>query len=838
MPRTKTKPAPTPGVGLNGVHHAADSDPTPEPVPPPPLDPPGLPPDPPFTLYVRSMTAPRASAREFTFVGPETSFAQAWAAARLKNLVDPVVEWADRTRAAVLDVDYHQFDAADRPDRSDTETRAASVYPTPFAYHTSSGGGCKLYYRELDGLAADELAAAAAVCWRQTDRFATFEIKTQSRHPGYPRTIDNGGCGPVRWLTPSSDTGPFGLEPDSDAGGGLGIDHPAVRQFLADHGFEPDGRYPHERCVIDPRPGSHSDPVVVVDRGVYCHRCEAKGYGHPRRPGMRFWDELVTGSPGKKSELRNMVSRLCHWEHARYVLAARYDLPESVLKPAYALLLKRTHGVDDTRIRTVFAPDLKMVRLKSGWVTSDLRKQLANPVRAVQSLPAVKEWIDDPKKPGTQKLVTVPARIDFLLQTSNPGEFGYPPLEVHRGYDFRRFQKLREPTREEFDQAFDRNPDAAPRYLDPDERSGWDEAWRTVGKAFPGVDRYYVTLLLVVRGAASFGLAQFPFVVVRGPSGSGKTSSVKIAAGVVGGREREPQFSSDDIRFRALLGEAISGNSFVVLDELLKAANASKMSAVAVLDTLLSLGPSGSYHKMHVGATDFGDIPPVVMTDVAFPDEILADEQFGRRFTFVHLTSKVEWEGPMRDQGVREPHLFRLAAPRFAHAADSILSHVQDEFFIDPPDYHTLLARVAEFCGVEIDDPRAVALQRRHDALFQLFGVVCDGSTALPASVANRWSGRGYRLLKQSDSGPLAEAWEQVSDARTGGKWDSSRAVEEVDWQLVLGTPWPVRAAVARDKAGTILLRFSAGGTAKQPKWVNDEVRTHAEHYRGWAENA
>jgi hypothetical protein len=103
---------------------------------------------------------------------------------------EPVISWEGSEELAVVDIDYHNRPMHTRPTFDVLNNIAANVSPLPICYHASHGRGCKLYYVAQDGYTAAEIAAAGALSWMAADPRATAEIKTDARHPCYPRGND------------------------------------------------------------------------------------------------------------------------------------------------------------------------------------------------------------------------------------------------------------------------------------------------------------------------------------------------------------------------------------------------------------------------------------------------------------------------------------------------------------------------------------------------------------------------------------------------------------------------------------------------------------------------
>src|SRR4051812_21415957 len=90
------------------------------------------------------------------------------------------------------------------------------------------------------------------------------------------------------------------------------VDLAAVDEWLVAHGLERGHRYPHGYCPIDPHAGSHGDPLIVLDGGVFCFHCNADG------DGFRPWHQLLPATGASVLEL--LVKNLTHWAHASVII--------------------------------------------------------------------------------------------------------------------------------------------------------------------------------------------------------------------------------------------------------------------------------------------------------------------------------------------------------------------------------------------------------------------------------------------------------------------------------------------------------------------------------------
>jgi hypothetical protein len=108
-----------------------------------------------------------------------------------------------------------------------------------------------------------------------------IEIKRESRHPAYPRRNERGEtelCGPVTRHGHVASVHDARIAAcrllggvDAEAGA---FDRNEVADLLERLGLAGKTKHPHSRCLIDPYTDSHGEPVTVLDRDIWCHRCK------------------------------------------------------------------------------------------------------------------------------------------------------------------------------------------------------------------------------------------------------------------------------------------------------------------------------------------------------------------------------------------------------------------------------------------------------------------------------------------------------------------------------------------------------------------------------------
>ncbi len=725
------------------------------------------------TFYTRGRLATETTAIE------HADLAAALAASL--DVQEPLIYWGDRSATCALDVDLHHTPYADRPTPEALLIQAERVRPRPSWVWSTHGRGLRLIY-ERGELAADELAAVGALSVAILDPLARCELKTVTRHPAYALP-DGRACGPVLKWTPDGDAGPvkrwLGAREAEDG---------QVQAWLEARGLEIGRRYEHGECPVRPNEHANRTPVNVREAGVYCHACAGRGvtFGH-RTPGWFPFAALV-GSVCD-STLAKCLRGLCHWEHARFVVRETVGLEGDVARLAYSAALKLLHG-DGPHVKAAMRAGANMVRLDGRWATltgegyaKDIRPILA-------TLPAAGGMLD------------AVARLD---QPTDLTELGYPaltPIWGLRVYSHR--LPLRDPAvlpvvlypRE---LAHESSAHARPRYRLPEHREyGEDEAWEVLETVFPGLNRNAVKLLIAAKGCAEGEVGLPPLLFFSGPTSSAKTSSVMVAAAVCGDSNRSVVWTPNVDRVRAALRDAKDTGSFVTFNEVLKEGNYAGAGSIQTMDFILNLTPDSVSHKMYVGPVRLGALPVCVWTDTAVPLDVKQSAQLARRLVHVRLT-EVDWRGTLKDSGVVQIRNLRTADPRYASAADTVLSVVIDQFFDRPRDFEEI-ARELGFGTLATSAEAEDGL----DVLRRFFRAVCDAPAAGGAD-ARRWAGRGWKLIEKHHETDLSDLWQQLAD----DSGMDSRRCSEAPWATLLGVS-PLTVFEARAHGGKVAVRFIA----------------------------
>jgi DNA polymerase len=803
------------GIDYDTVKRAIDNLLVPEPSNPPagPNAPVAAPPS--YQVVLRGQTQPRAQGRLVTGATLLDALQGALGVLDYPQ-AEPVIEWDDTTTLAALDVDFHDSPLEQRPSPRRLEALATLVRPGPALWWVTHGRGLRLVYKALAGLTAAELAACAGLSVRSLEPSATFEVLSHTRHPLYPRG-DRPAAGPVQLGAPTADLGELARWLGRDA------DDHLVQEWLAGRGLQPGRRYDHSCCPADPGVESHGEPVFVGDEGIFCHKCGANGLtlgGH--KAGFFPWPALVGG--GHSTKLRSAARHFCHWEHAQHILADDVGLVGEQARLCYSALLKAAHGADDPRVAEAMRRGAGLVRMDGYWATSDLSRPHARDGLAERLgvLPAVKDLVPPSGQDKGPRAVTNVERLAILRGVDDLAPYGYPCVEPVRGLQISgHWRDNTDPTvvRAVVLPSYlrpERMTPFRPRYIPKNKRMGRAEAEAVLGASFPGIDHQYLRLLVAARGCAEGQVGQPPRVAVDGPSGAGKDATVAVAAALIGDGHQDVAWVPNVQEFHLALYRAGLSNGLVTSSEVIKLVKAKRGDLLAGLSALLTFQRGLSVRDLYVGWMRVRQVPAVVVTDTSFPRELHCDEQVGRRFVYVHLERKVDWQRSAR-LGIET---WRTQRQEHAHAANAIVSALIDEFFAGET------ALVFEDIARELGFPLLnhggdMGLDPQAD-LLALFEACCN-----PAAVeapSSRWKGRGWRLVKRESKDPLSVAWQAVCD-NLGDGFTASRRVKEADWAKVLGVPEVVECDLSPNGGSTLAVRFRCGDPRSPSLKVNEEIR-------------
>lgn len=766
-----------------------------------------------FVVRMRGLQQPRDSAIEYTAEIPLDAL-KAALAVRDCSSPEPVLEWEDVTQLAALDVDFHDLPQSGRPSPEQLTAMANAIRPKPAFSWVSHGRGLKLVYAKAGGLDANELAACATLSVRSLAPTATTEIMSQTRHPGYPRP-QYPDAGQIMAMTPDADLGVL------DHWIGQECDESVIADYLAERGLERGRHYEHQRCPVAPEELSHGEPVFIGDDAVFCHKCEAAGISVGRsRPGLFPFALLIVG--GIPSRLLNAARHFCHWEHACLIMDADLGLVGELGRLCYTALLKVVHGRHDPRIPAAMSRGRGLVRRDGYWATPDLAKAHGHDglKDRLQVLPVVQFVVRDEE--GRQQLRTDSERLGIFRGVDDLSWFGYPAVRPIRGIKLagRWTSANSEQTVQATVLPDHLRPDDMrkfrPRYTPLANRMPRDEAEGVLSESFPGINHNYVRLLIAARGCSESGTGQPPRIAVDGPSGAGKSLTATITAGMLGDSCTDVTWTANTEHFQQGLFEASVSSGFATCDEIIKLASVRGGNVLAALTALLTFGRGSSVRLLYIGPVRVTDVPALIITDIAFPQALHHDEQFGRRFMHVHLDRKVDWQKSART-GVEQ---WRVRGIRESDAANAIISYVIDEFFAD--DVPPVFEDIARALGFSLLHEVSLDGINRIDDLLQLFHACCDLKAV--SAAASTWKGRGWCLVRRDGTDVVSNAWRAVCDDQGDG-FVSSRRVKEIDWASALGSDEPVECDISPHGQTSLAIRFRVGDARSPKMQVNQEIR-------------
>jgi hypothetical protein len=736
------------------------------------------------SVTLRGLQQPAAQGKQFP------SFAAALAVADYPE-PEPVIEWKGTDALAVLDVDWH--DVPPCPHRP--EWVMFRVVPEPAWWWVSHGGGLKLVYLPAGRLTAAELAAVARAVIRTLGlRESGIELLSRTRHPRYPRGDQQ--CGRVCGIGRAGD----GLNKarsillgDIDRDAASDIDPDQIDEWLSEIGFVQGQRYTHDRCPIDPSDGR--DSVMVLDSGIYCHRCEAHGmcYQGLSKPGFAPFAMLLGITPPRTfNPLRAAVRGVCHWEHARHILRQVTGHEDQL---AYRALLKLWH-VDGQklwrtatkRVAKAFFPSVPLVRGNGQWLEADTLQPACHSGLAerLEALPAV-QYVKGKGVLGLSRSL-----LGEFQSGRDLSDRGYPPLVPLRGVDLA--ARVR-PDDGKVRVVVPANP---PFRYRPEGARDLAKAEHYIRQCFPTVNLNALRLLIAAKGLIQRGdLNDAPQIYLVGQSKSGKSAHARLAAELACDRVTECKFRPDVDRFYQQYAKASQQSSYAGYNE----ASKSGIKEEALRDCCLSFVKGSTFHKLYHGPMEIDTPAAVVMTDVLVPDVLRKDVQTGRRIALVELGAGLNADADARDWhntcGTGSIECWRAGWGHADHA-DAFLSDIMDRYFRDPT---WTFQAVVEYLGFDLLCKDAGDM---NDDLRKFYELVM----ALPPhDGSSRWKGDGWRVFKDDDNSPLAKLYQELTNNGA-----DLQAVMAAQWGNVVGVPG--MTCEIRPHRRQVGVRFQAGGPA------------------------
>lgn len=748
-----------------------------------------------FEIRVRPRKARGTAARTVTSDEPLDALAAAIESVEGARTVHEL-SWADREILCCLDLDFHDVTP---PPLDEIRAFAAKLTPRPSLWWISGGGGLHAFYLEermtdededeFVLFTAEELAAAAAISCLEKYPRAEVELLRRSAQPPKgvtAQTQDRTGALAV-WFAREADAA---FEADD---------------WLAENGYTVGESYAHDRCPVDPRPTRKATrPVVVHEDAIHCFVCQAK-------TGSGNWPIARLAGAVEACPLLDAARAFIHWEQLEPLLAHRYPgAPPRVRRLAYRTFLKLAHDPFDPRLGRAFTK-YQIVRSVEGLWLDAVTLQVVQPrvdKQVFKMMPSA-TYLD------ADGDIKVSPPLSSLHGTTQPIP-GMPTIKTLRGAPLWGVHN--------------RYPDGAlrvmpppvtpgiipPRYLPPAERQiSIAKVWETIDLCFPGVDHGYLTLLIVARAVAESGLGSVPMLMVAGPTGAAKSYTVRLAAAIVG--DEVAGLTVDTAKdLREAIGDSLFDNGFLLLDEFAKDARGAIQRAM--FNSLLPISRNFSYRRLYVGNVKLSFESVLVLTNNAYPDEVIQNQQLGRRFVYVplHTRTPVKWETTC---GTGDLEIWRREED-YAAVADHLLSYLIDEHVPASAD-STALMTAARKLGYgpleEYRDSRSEGV-RVTDLVLRLFELACAPNASRCDA---RWTGDGWTAVTQDGETEMDTLWRALCDSpRSRRTWASSVKVAELDLAAVLGVDEPVsfEASAHGDLLG---LRFRGVRTGR----VNTHLR-------------
>lgn len=712
------------------------------------------------------------------------------------------LHWDDRGALACLDVDFHAEDVTP-PAWEELRRKVLDAGVVPLCLWRTRGGGCHAFYVPADGLAADELAAAAAVALLDVLPGATFEVLRRSR----------AALGkPVTWRSPEARDVLSGWRARH-----YGVPDPqTIASYRAERGWTAKDAE-HAQCPGDPgrktTPGKR--PVFFGPDGVSCHSCKAAG--------MRSfwpWGALISGVE-RPNLIRRAAERFVDVSHAQHLIAdaVGHRLGTREQRLAYFGMLKLLHGPDDPRVpRVARSPDGDFIRGDGGWLCPhDLTPVRVEPdyARALPFCQYVRREV------GEDGVESVSVHLDTTRYTAalqGAAMPGWAPVVPVRGVQvwgqYQPYAGLADGVRVP---VWRGDPSHAPRYRHAGDRMPIAEARAEIERRFPGLVWDYLMLLLVARGYAESASGRVPRIVTTGPSGSAKSTTAQLAGAILGD---EARVVPDTQTFREHLDRALTDSvGWAVCDEFAKP----RRNGGATRDPRMFLTMETRQWEarlLYIGSQSVTVRSAVVITGVQLPRGF-DDLQLARRFVHAILPAEVgRWE---RTCGFGDVLRTRAHLPE---VCDAVLSHVVDEWFaLGDPDAVTF-EMAAERLGwgtvadtIGADDAFSPAAQVR--ALFALWR---EGAGLAPPP--KRWQAEGRGRFGFFDGSPIADLWRELCDGTEGVERRSSEAVAALDLRKVLGVPESLPGRIwleAKGDKASVCLRFMRDRAPLLESWGGAE---------------
>jgi hypothetical protein len=554
---------------------------------------------------------------------------------------DVVIEGMPGAELSIIDVDCHHWPHP--PSDEELLAYASAVDPQPDAYWVSHNKGLKLLYiGPRHRLRAVKAAFSVPISFK-------IELLSHTRHPRAARSDKpTASCGPVSYnMTDPNSEFRFTL-----VGSVISELH---QQALKKLQMEGGKRYGHACCPIEPHVESSStDCVVVLENGIFCHRCAGRGvtFRSTLKPGYMPFSAIIGNGLTMFDEL---VKNRVHWTHAFHHLQHCYpNLSPNILQEAYRSSLVAKYESDDPRIIDVFNPDLDILRGEGAWLNAKDFQVTKIDNDIADGLPYCQDLVTD--KNGKKKKILDRVRRS---QVKNRSPEGYLPVCPYRGI------------------TFSSDDQSIPVELQPQQKhkiellanpQSEEAAFAHIEKSFPALDRRYLMGCLSAAICAEAGSGPPPMLCCSGPSGSAKGETIRLAASMLGEDAVKVQLDDNPEAFMRSIGMLLAaGHRFLVFDEFGKIPGlAKKMSSILQIGSVVNWRPLYENHRVPTRCRGAFFFPCV-----RFPDFLHSNTEFIRRTRHVRLHLKVpNWA--MTSEG--DTATWRDRTTENARAANSLLT--------------------------------------------------------------------------------------------------------------------------------------------------------------------
>lgn len=684
-------------------------------------------------------------------------------AADLATLVTRAAEgtlltW-DSDLYGICDIDWH---GVEPPGHGFLIGMVTALCPTPAAWWFSRSGGLHLLYGPLDGIPGLLWASAAAVA--AADRFPTatgIEAIRKTRRASAPIVgVQSAGAALSAWRAVVQ-------------GGVDGVD-----DWLAERGMEIGGRYTHDHCVIAPDGKLGNPSVSVLTDGIHCFRC-----------GFRGWGAILA-----TNEITGMVWEMagawCWQSQVMAILRDQYGsrITESALRQAYQCLLMLLHHPDDPRVFLAMM-DTEVYRTTGGsWVAKDLKLIQKEVLREnyMTVFPGFRRFRLDENGQWEKQPDNVEIRANYQGTTELRG---IPELAFVRGAKIYG-QHLVYPDAAKIYRIQSRSASKFP-FCYRQDRPDVEELRGMVDEYFPNIDWQYLLLCIAARGYAESSPGMPPIILAHGNSGSGKTTTPLIAARFCDETAAFVPNIEDDQRWSECFGSKSRESAFVILDEL------TKMPKQAVVrERLIALRREYSYRALYIGPVTRQLDNVIIGTGITIPDELLSSEQLGRRALSVQLQQReLDWHrrgcGNLMDNWRDDQERAKLA--------DWVVSHIIDEYFVEPLDFVSQIA--PQLGGVTLRQFAASGEGMDFRKVLRKF-------LAALAAMPETDKGGGWRAIERGGFDPVNDLWNQLcDDSSTEGFGRSEKLMEKPIGQT-LGLDYSVYFKAQRH-GSKVFVRFT-----------------------------